>query len=806
MNDYRQMSIKYLQLNKRRSLVTVLGVAIAVAVLYAILNMGLCRLLQQRRQLREEMDYEIVFLTETEEQIRGITADQRVKSSSVGKYFYWDYYEPKTYRNALYVNTDNPYRMEKILAELENTYQVEGILNTALAQTYLQGGEGNIVFILIVFVLLVSFIFAILGVGIIRNAIQMCLMEQLEDFGNLRCIGSTRAQMKMVVYIQGAVLELAGTGLGVIGGYILCLALNLFLKWEIRFRLLPLMLILIVFLGDLYFAMEENCKVLTNMTPVSAIRGEYRIRKEKIKLRKSSIFGKLFGIEGEYAYKSLMRNPGRFHRTVWCFGMGMAAFMAVMGAMATANHYMETAKKRSGYYSVHSACELAIGDSYEEIQEFLPSTGEVQAIAHIPEVTEAKRLYFSDVLLRDGEANYAHYTEDYMTQTIMGDFFRESLKYNDVGYAGLDSVTCYGYDEADFGRLREALSSGTLDISENGIVLVNGGNTYAADESIKGDELGYVDVPYTDYKVGDTVDLVDMKAFRLLYGEKISPIKQEHQRKMEEYSRALVRVEPESEEEERIKKERDEQAAAYLKEEENILSQCKKQLLDEGKFTTYTIEGIVDRDVNFCDEWSGVMAFVLPLNSYFKLTDTDESMVNGIGYHFSRFDMEEFTEAVSEAGGMADFWTINPYPEMEDTLWSYKLIGGGILLFVCFVVAMTAFNIINTTASSIHLRRKEFAQLRVLGISKEGLIKMVMLEGVISTLTANLIGIVLGTILSFAAYGFEIHLLFGARMHFPFLGAAAGIVISTLILCGSVYMPLRTIVQNMAADLATGGD
>ena len=96
MNDYRQMSIKYLQLNKRRSLVTVLGVAIAVAVLYAILNMGLCRLLQQRRQLREEMDYEIVFLTETEEQIRGITADQRVKSSSVGEYFYWDYDEPKT--------------------------------------------------------------------------------------------------------------------------------------------------------------------------------------------------------------------------------------------------------------------------------------------------------------------------------------------------------------------------------------------------------------------------------------------------------------------------------------------------------------------------------------------------------------------------------------------------------------------------------------------------------------------------------------------------------------------------------------
>ena len=279
MNNYRQMAFRYLKLNKRRSRITVLGVTVAVMVLYTMLNLVWCWVLMQREQIRQEKDYEIVFFTETAEQAAPIMADSRVKSASIGQYYIDYYYEPVMYENALYINTTNPYRMGKTYREMKSTYGVDGEINEELSITYLNGGDGNIFIIVFVFSLLVSFIFAIFGIGIIRNSIQLSILEQIKDYGNLRCVGSTKQQLKSVVYIQGAILELTGNAIGVVLGYMVSLIVGHILEMKVGFHLLPVVPILIAFLGDLYFAMEENCKVIVNLTPVSAIRGEYRIRK-----------------------------------------------------------------------------------------------------------------------------------------------------------------------------------------------------------------------------------------------------------------------------------------------------------------------------------------------------------------------------------------------------------------------------------------------------------------------------------------------------------------------------------------------
>lgn len=134
-----------------------------------------------------------------------------------------------------------------------------------------------------------------------------------------------------------------------------------------------------------------------------------------------------------------------------------------------------------------------------------------------------------------------------------------------------------------------------------------------------------------------------------------------------------------------------------------------------------------------------------------------------------------------------------------------KVIFGGILV-VIFVVTMTALNIMNTTASSLYLRRKEFAQLRVIGMSKKRLTKMVMLEGVIATIVANIIGIIIGVLLSYGFFRLVITSLFGYKYSVSVLGIGIGMVVSVLILCGSVYLPLRGLKQDVAADLATGGE
>ena len=99
------------------------------------------------------------------------------------------------------------------------------------------------------------------------------------------------------------------------------------------------------------------------MTPVSAIRGEYRIRKEKLKVRMKSIFGKLFGVEGDYAYKSIMRNPGRFHKTVWALGIGIAAFIAISGIGSSLNKIIRDEQERYKYYHVQH-CQKGYSDYF----------------------------------------------------------------------------------------------------------------------------------------------------------------------------------------------------------------------------------------------------------------------------------------------------------------------------------------------------------------------------------------------------------------------------------------------------------
>ena len=819
MNNYRQMAVRYLKLNKKRSMVTVIGVTVAVTVLYTMLNLGWCWLLQERKTLREQQDYEIVFFTENTEQAAQVMADARVKSAYMGPYYKYDYQEPIMYENALYINTTNPYRMETTLQEMADTYGVEGRLNALLAETYMQGGDANGTFVMVIFTLLVSYVFAIFGVGIVRNSIQLSILEQIKDYGNLRCIGSTKSQLKAVVYMQGAILELTGNAIGIVFGLIASLIVGHFVKIQAGFHLVPIVPILIAFLGDLYFAMEENCKVIVNLTPVSAIRGEYRIRKEKIKVRKRSIFGKMFGIEGDYAYKSIMRNPGRFYKTVWALGIGMAAFMGIMSSTGTMNHYVKELADRYGYYHVYFENTFFLADTVNDIQSNLPPADMLESVTNMDGVTDAKRMYSAVVPIDDYEEMFSHYTEDYLQNTDYGSFLNsmhgsllnrmqeDGGEINGTDSAILASVVCYGYDETDMKRYQSVLIDGTLDVSENGLILVNGGNAHAAYGDDVGLDPGYLDVIYTDYKVGDTIDIVDMARLRAMIAQRLETIRAEYEKELA----ALPAPTDEVQDNLDTAALREEIEDAYNENKNQAVKECRKQLLEEGVFKTYTIEGIVSKDANHYEGDS--MAFVLPLERYYAFTGTDESMVTGMQYHFDKFSARKFNNIVYDGeevafGAAENMWTwlSSGYPEMMGLIEGMKGVNRWVMLAVAFVIVMSTFNIVNTTASNMHLRRKEFAQLRVIGISKKRLMKMVMMEGIISSIVAGIIGILLGILFSYMSLGRIFVLLFGANMHFPLATAVIGIVVSALIICGSIYVPLRGLRQDMAADLATGGD
>lgn len=809
MGNYRQLAIRYLKMNKRRSLVTIFGVIVATTVLYVMLNLGWSALLKHRDNIREQGDYEIVLFTQTKEQIEQILKDERVKSAYVGSYYYYDYEEPVTYNNALYINTYHPYRMDSIMEQLKSTYGVEGEENWELSWTYMQGGEGNTTVICILSLLLISFIFAIFGVGIVRNSIQLSTLEQIKDYGNLRCIGATKKQLKSIVYMEGAILEIMGMIAGVIVGTLCTMVAGYFMKMSAGFHLVPIVPIAVAFLGDLMFAMEENCKIITNMSPISAIRGEYRIRKEKIKVRRSGIFGKLFGVEGDYAYKSVMRNPGRFWKTVWSIGIGMGAFILMAGLTTSLNEIVKDKQKMWKYYHVFYESYLTLDRTMEEVQSEIPPTRLLEEISELKGLTEAKRIYCASVALMDPIGFYDHYTEDYLAKSENGAWIkrmrenREEAMFSNM----LSEFNCYGYDEEDYQRYEKALVAGTLDVSDHGIVLVNHETLPVNEDVLYNSETAvaeYMEMDYTSYKVGDTIDVLDMAKLREAIAKERSRIDEQYKKETEKLSEEF-RLKKISQEEKYTKE--TELLKEYNLQKYQMVADTREKLQSEGAYITYTIEGIVDEDVN---TYSVGPHFVLPLEKYYAFTGTDETMSVGMQYHFDRFPTKEFMkiqENIYAAEAENDtYYLESGYALTMSMLEGLKYFIAGGMLVILFVVTMTTLNIINTTASSLHLRRKEFAQLRVIGISKKRLMKMVMLEGVISVIVANIIGIGMGVLLSFGFFRLIITTLYGYEYTFSVVGMVIGMVMSVLILCGSVYMPLRGLKQDVAGDLSTGGD
>ena len=104
MTNYLGICRKYLKSNRKRSIITIIGVVITVVVLYAGLNLAYATLLNQRESTRKEADYDFVLLTESRAQAESIAEDDRIERAYVGTYTYVDWYSDMYSTNGEYVD------------------------------------------------------------------------------------------------------------------------------------------------------------------------------------------------------------------------------------------------------------------------------------------------------------------------------------------------------------------------------------------------------------------------------------------------------------------------------------------------------------------------------------------------------------------------------------------------------------------------------------------------------------------------------------------------------------------------------
>lgn len=788
VGDYKDLAKKYLKANRGRSLITIIGVVITVIVLYGGLNIAYSYLLHARDEERKDRDYEFVLMAESRSQAEQIAADDMIEKAYIGRYEYTDWRgdspDKVLYKNAIYATGNNPYRMEHNMNVIAEKYDINAELNDDLALLYFQDGttDGSMLMVILWTILLIAYIFAIFAVGIIRNTVQMFMMEQIKDYGILRCIGATKGQLKRIVYLMGALLECIGILIGIILGGLITIVIGVFTGVSAGYHLVPVIPVLICYLGDLYFVMRDNCKVIVSMTPISAVRGQFRIKAGRIKDRGRGLMGRIFGMEGEYARKSVLRNRGRFVKTVASLSVSIAALIAVMSVAGTLDNAVDYLDSKYGPY------QLSVYDLPSQFQDIdtveagLPDAEHMRRIADSRNVISARKVYETNAYVPDAEELYSRFTEDYLNKTMYGEVLSSTKKRYEkdlssvTAQTSLSAIRFRGFNKDDLTDLNQYLTDGTVDLSDRGILVVAGGSAEHDNELWNGD-ITYETLNHllmNDYKVGDTISIVDTA---LLFSET--------QKAVEDADNAVNGCD---------------KADRGTEKRMHIANDVYNRLVAEGRCHTYTVEGILDMgDKVIGDE--GLQVYTT-LDNYFAETGYTENQISGMEYQIdsNKITNGEIVDIQSDIYTEDGIYEMNMYFDSMIMIKGFKSINRVILMIAALVFALGAVNIINATAGNLHMRRKEFVQLRVIGMSRKILLKTVMLEGIMAVALADVIGIVTGTAIYFGEYSF-LKLVIPMRFTPSVLAIAAGILLSVILVFGSIYLPLRKLPKSMAEDL-----
>ena len=780
MKDFKELAGKYLAFNKKRTILTILGVALSAMVLFVLINTILSFYITARNDTREKVKYEMVFLCDSEGKANELTKESCIIASQIIEELLPE--DKGGVKYEVYVNFEHPYLMKGDVEELAEKYSAE-CQATALG-AYYYGEEGSPLVILGLLALLVAYIFATFGVAVVRNSIQLMTLEQIRDYGMLRCMGSTKKQLKEMVFKMGFLLEISGILIGIVLGFLVYLPIAVAAKLEIGFHVVSVLFIIVVFVFDLYFVMQENCKFVNKLTPVAAVRGEFKIKTRKIKARRKSLAGVLFGVEGDYAAKNLKRNPARMWKSVGAMSMGIAMSIVAVSMCGILYSYATDDTKQYGKYQVEDRGPYMPGFE-QEWTDLMRMPGEyAEQLEASKYVSVSKDVYEAYLYTADFMELLDHYTHEFMYESDYGRIQRSCIgrfekekdkndfmkKFYELDFA---KSSLLGYDKEDYADLEEALMEGTMDLSEDGILLINGTCTMEVSNEYVNEV--WREYTMTDYKLGDTIEFVDYQKLDAWMKERLKGV--EIRNEAGEFDFEMTR---------------------------NILYEGYREMLNQGATRTYVIEGILNRDVNRAILYDGPR-FVLPLDKFFDVTGLNEENTAGKMYHLKGMQLDKPLKKALE--GMVEYgaYEQSRYLEVLYMMSTILKVVIGAGCFVLFVVVVNMLNVINTTASDLHLRRKEFAQLRVLGMSKKKLTFTVLLEGLIAAFFSGIIGVASGylivtLVMKAVNYGFYV------EFSFSWGWSALLVLISTLILCLTVYLPIRGMKLNMAEELAAGGE
>lgn len=210
---------------------------------------------------------------------------------------------------------------------IQNDYKIDVYqANEDVLASYLSGRQDGFLVTMLPIVLVVLILIVIASVMLIYNAFGMSLSERVRYLGMLASVGATKSQKRKSVYFEGAILGAIGIPVGILAG-ILGIGITLKLvghkiistgmiagvndsnmQMKTVVPAWAIIGIILVSIFTIFISAFIPARKASKITPIDAIRQRQEIKVKPKKLKAPKYIKKIFGYEGELAYKNLKRN------------------------------------------------------------------------------------------------------------------------------------------------------------------------------------------------------------------------------------------------------------------------------------------------------------------------------------------------------------------------------------------------------------------------------------------------------------------------------------------------------------------
>lgn len=249
--------------------------------------------------------------------------------------------------NATIVLKDVNYKSLDVIKDIIKEYKVDGynINSEYLASKLAIDGNSSVVSLLPV-VATILVIIAIASVVLIYNSFAMSISERTRYLGMLASIGATKRQKKQSVYYEGAILSAIGIPVGIGAGIV---GIGITLKavgskiistgmiagvdenntdMSVVVPLWVIIGVIIVSVTTVFISSVVPSHKASSVTPIDAIRQNKEFKMKAKSLKSPKIVRKIFGYEGELAYKNLKRNGKKARVITISIAMSVILFLS----------------------------------------------------------------------------------------------------------------------------------------------------------------------------------------------------------------------------------------------------------------------------------------------------------------------------------------------------------------------------------------------------------------------------------------------------------------------------------------------